>query len=132
MKLKENQSPTTQKINAKKDSGKRPLSNDSSPNNDQKSRRKTSIGEHDDSPFRRDPEISSGSSSVDFSEFKVFADPYCHKLIQKYTGKHFACAFQKQFYRCKCGWKFLGIEKSAYKCDDCDDVVAICVGCGSF
>ena len=132
MKPKENQSPTTQKINAKKDSGKRPLSNDSSPNNDQKSRRKTSIGEHDDSPFRRDPEISSGSSSVDFSEFKVFADPYCHELIQKYTGKHFACACQKQFYRCKCGWKFLGIEKSAYKCDDCDDVVAICVGCGSF
>ena len=96
VKSKENQPPTTQKDSANKDSGKRPLS-DSSPYNKQKSRRKTSIGERNDSPFKRDPEISSGSSSIDFSEFKVFADLCCHELIQKCTGKHFACACQKQF-----------------------------------
>ena len=132
IKSNKDQLPITQKDSANKDSGKRPLSDDSSPNSNQKSRRKTSIGEHDDSTFGRDPEISSGSSSVDFSEFKVFADPCCHELIQKCTGKHFACACQKQFYKCKCGWKLLGVEKGAYRCDVCDDVVAICVGCGSF
>ena len=42
-------------------------------------------------------EISSDSSSADFSEFKVFADSCCHELIQKCTGKHFACACQKNF-----------------------------------
>ena len=132
MKPNEDQLPATQKNNVNKDSGKRPLSDDSSPNNKQKSRKKNSIGQHDDSPFGRDPEISSDSSSVDFSEFKVFADPCCHELIQKCTGKHFACACQKQFYKCKCGWKLLGVEKGAYRCDECDDVVVICVGCDSF
>ena len=83
VKPKEDQLPATQKNNVNKDSGKCPLSDDSLPNNTQKSRKKNSIGEHDDSPFGRDPEISSGSSSVDFSEFKVFADPCCHELIQK-------------------------------------------------
>ena len=48
MKSKETQPPTTQKDSANKDSGTRPLS-DSSPNNKQKYRRKTSIGEHGDS-----------------------------------------------------------------------------------
>ena len=117
IKSNKNQLPITQKDSANKDSGKRPLSNDSSPNSNQKSRRKTSIGEHDDSTFGRDPEISSGSSSVDFSEFKVFADPCCHELIQKCSGKHFACACQKQFYKCKCGWKLLGVDKGAYTVD---------------
>ena len=131
VKSNKNQLPITQKDSANKDSGKRPLSDDSSPNSNQKSR-KTSIGEHDNSTFGRDPEISSGSSSIDFSEFKVFADPCCHELIQKCTGKHFACACQKQFYRRKCGWKLLGVEKGACRCDVCDDVEAICVGCGSF
>ena len=132
IKSNKNQLPITQKDRANKDSGKRPLSDNSSPNSNHKSRKKTSIGEHDDSPFGRDPEISSDSSSVDFSEFKVFADPCCHELIQKCTGKHFACACQKQFYKCKCRWKLLEVDKGAYKCDECDDVVAVCVGCGSF
>ena len=131
-KSNKNELPITQKDSVNKDYGKRPLSDDSSPNSNQKSRRKTSIGEQDDSPFGRDPEISSGSSSVDFSEFKVFADPCCHELIQKCTGRHFACACQKQFYKYKCGWKLLGVDKGAYICDECDDVVAIFVGCGSF
>ena len=55
---------------------------------------------------RRDPEISSGrSDDNELSEFQLFADPCCYELIQKCTGRHFACACQKQFYRCKCGWK---------------------------
>ena len=41
MKPKEDQLPATQKNNVNKDSGKRPLSDDSSPNNKQKSRKKT-------------------------------------------------------------------------------------------
>ena len=40
MKPKEDQLPATQKNNVNKDSGKRPLSDDSSPNNKQKSRKK--------------------------------------------------------------------------------------------
>ena len=99
IKSNENQLPITQKDSSNKDSGKRPLSDDSSPNSNQKSRRKTSIGEHDDSPFGRDPKISSSSSSVDFSAFKVLADPCCYELIQKCTGKHFARTCQKQFYK---------------------------------
>ena len=132
IKSNKNQLPITQKDSANKDSGQRLLSDDSSPNSNQKFRRKTNIGEHDDSPFGRDREISSGSSSVDFTEFKIFADPCCNKLIQKCSGKHFACACQKQIYKCKCGWKLIGVDKVAYKYDDCDDVVAICVGCGNF
>ena len=42
MKPRENQPPITQKNNANKDFGNHPLSDDSSPNNKQKSRRKTS------------------------------------------------------------------------------------------
>ena len=41
IKPKEYQLPATQKNNVNKDSGKRPLSDDSSPNNTQKSRKKT-------------------------------------------------------------------------------------------
>ena len=99
-----------------------------------RNKRKNSIGERDDSPSNeRDPEISSGTSSDNgLSEFQLFADPCCHELIQKCTGRHFACACQKQSYRCMCGWKLLGLEKGVYKCDTCDATVANCVGCGSF
>ena len=46
IKSNKNQLPITQKDSTNKDSGKCPLSDDSSPNSNQKSRRKTSIGEH--------------------------------------------------------------------------------------
>ena len=126
------QKPTTQ---TKRDSGKRPLSDSSaSPTTKHRNKRKNSKGVRDDSPSNeRDPEISSGTSSDNgLSEFQLFADPCCHELIQKCTGRHFACACQKQFYRCMCGWKLLGLEKGVYKCDTCDATVANCVGCGSF
>ena len=99
-----------------------------------RNKRKNSKGERDDSPSNgRNPEISFGTSNDDeLSELQLFADPCCHELIQKCTGRHFACACQKQFYRCKCGWKLLGLKKGVYKCDTCDATVANCVGCGSF
>ena len=131
-KMNENLQPTAP---TNRDSGKRPLSDSSdSPTMKHRNKRKNSKGERDDSPSsRRDPEISSGTSDEDdVSEFQLFADPCCHELIQKCTGRHFACACQKQFYRCKCGWKLLGLEKGVYKCNSCDAIVANCVSCGSF
>ena len=125
----ENRKPTTQ---TKRDSGKRPLSDSSdSPTMKHRNERKSSKGERDSNGW--DPEISSGTSNDDeLAEFQLFADSCCHELIQKCTGQHFACACQKQFYRCKCGWKLLGLEKGVYKCDTCDAIVANCVGFGSF
>ena len=108
----EKQQPTTL---TNRDSGKRPLSDSSdSPTMKHRNKRKNSKSERDDSPSsRRDPEISSGTSDEDdVSEFQLFADPCCHKLIQKCTSRHFACACQKQFCRCKCDWKLLGLDKS--------------------
>ena len=105
-----------------------------SPSTKHNNKRKNSKGERDDRPFsRRDPEISSGKSDDDeLSEFQLFADPCCHELIQKCTGRHFACACQKPFYRCKCGWKLLRLDKSVNKCYSCDAIAASCVSCGSF
>ena len=85
-------------------SGQRPLSDSSdSPTMKHRNKKKKSKCERDDSPSsRRDPEISSGTSDDDeVSEFQFFADHCCRELIQKCTGRHFACACQKQFYRCK-------------------------------
>ena len=126
-KLNENQQPTTL---TNRDSGKRPLSDSSdSPTMKHRNKRKNIKGERDDSPSsRRDPEINSGTSDDhQVSEFELFADPCCHELIQKCTGRHFACACQKQFYTCKCGWKLLKLDKGVYKCDSCDAIVANCV-----
>ena len=95
MKPKEDQLPATQDNNVNKDSGKRLLSDDSSPNNKQNPRKKSSIGEHDDSSFGRDPEISSGSSSVDFSEFKVFAEPLLPRTDPKVHRQTFRLCLSK-------------------------------------
>ena len=84
-KMNENLQPTTP---TNRDSGKRPLSDSSdSPTMKHRNKRKNSKGERDDSPSsRRDPEISSGTSDYDeVSKFQLFADPCCHKLIQKCT-----------------------------------------------
>ena len=96
MESKENLRPTTQKNSVNKDSGKRLLSNTSSSSNDkQKSRRKTSIVEHDDPLFGRDPNINSGSSLVDFSEFKIIADPCCYELNPKKNRQTFYLCLSK-------------------------------------
>ena len=76
----------------------------------------------------------STDSSTEFDEIRPYANPCCYELIQKCRGHYFACACacEKQFFKCKCGWKTIGQEKKLYKCKQCKDIVANCVGCGSF
>ena len=115
-----------------KEAIKRPLSNSSSSSVSNPPKRKTGTDEQElASLFDCTPE-DNADSSLEFTDFKLFAEDCCHELIQKCTGKHFICACEKQYYRCKCGWKLLGRETGAYRCDKCGEIVANCVGCGSF
>ena len=114
------------------EANKRPLSDSSSSSLNQPQRRKNLAIEKDiASLFDLDPEISS-DSSTEFDEIKPYANPCCYELIQKCTGRHFACACEQQYFKCKCGWKNIGKEKGAYQCEQCKDIVANCVSCGSF
>ena len=81
--------------------------------------------------FDLDPEIST-DSSMEFEKIRLYANLCCYELIQKCTGHYFACACEKQYFKCKCGWKTTGKEKGVYKCEHCKDIVANYVGCGSF
>ena len=115
-----------------KEPNKRPLSSSSSSSVSNPPKRKTGTDEQElISLFDCNPE-DNPDSSLEFTDFKLFAGDCCHELIQKCTGKHFICACEKQYYRCKCGWKLLGRETGAYRCDECGEIVANCVGCGSF
>ena len=115
-----------------KEPNKRPLSSSSSSSVSNPPKRKTGTDEQElASLFDCTPE-DNADSSLEFTDFKLFAEDCCHELIQKCTGKHFICACEKQYYRCKCGWKMLGRETGAYRCDECGEIVANCVGCGSF
>ena len=114
----------------KQETSKRPFSDSSSSPSNQPQKRKTTITE-DEIRSLFDPEIST-DSSTEFEEIRPYADPCCYELIQKCTGHYFACACEKQYYKCKCGWKTIGQEKGVYKCEQCKDIVANCVGCGSF
>ena len=115
-----------------KEDNKRPLSSSSSSSVSNSSKRKTGTDEQKfASLFDCTPE-DNPDSSLEFADFKLFAENCCHELIQKCTGKHFVCACEKQYYWCKCGWKLLGRKTSAYRCDECGEIVANCVGCGSF
>ena len=114
------------------EANKRPLSDSSSSPPNQPQRRKNSVTENElISLFDIDPEISN-DCSTEFDEIKPFANPCCYELIQKCTGRHFACACEQQYFKCKCGWKNIGKEKGAYQCEQCKDIVANCVSCGSF
>ena len=116
----------------KTEANKRPLSDSSSSPPNQPQRRKNLVTEKDiASLFDLDPEIST-DSSTEFDEIKPYANPCCYELIQKCTGRHFACACEQQYFKCKCGWKNIGKEKGAYQCEQCKDIVANCVSCGSF
>ena len=117
----------------KAEANKRPLSDSSSSPPNQPQRRKNSVTEKElISLFDMDPEIST-DSSTEFDEIKPFANPCCYELIQKCTGRHFACVCEQQYFKCKCGWKKIGKEKgAAYQCEQCKDIVANCVSCGSF
>ena len=118
--------------NEKTEANKRPLSDSSSSPPNQPQRRKNSETENELlSLFDMDPEITT-DSSTEFDEIKPFANPCCYELIQKCTGRHFACACEQQYFKCKCGWKNIGKEKGAYQCEQCKDIVANCVSCGSF
>ena len=116
----------------KAEANKRPLSDSSSSPSNQPQRRKNLATKKEIiSLFDLDPEISSDNSS-EFDEIKPFAHSCCYELIQKGTGRHFACACEQQYFKCKCGWKNIGKEKGAYQCEQCKDIVANCVSCCSF
>ena len=139
-KIPEERARKQQQSNSKKDLpkkqekevNKRPLSDSSSSSVSNPPKRKIGTDEQElASLFDYTPE-DNPDSSLDYTDFKLFAEDCCHVLIQKCTGKHFICACEKQYYRCKCGWKLLGRETGAYRCDECGEIVANCVGCGSF
>ena len=139
-KIPEERTRKQQQSNSKKDLpkkqekevNKRPLSDSSSSSVSNPPKRKIGTDEQElASLFDNTPE-DNPDSSLDYTDFKLFAEDCCHELIQKCTGKHFICACEKQYYRCKCGWKLLGRETGAYRCDECGEIVANCVGCGSF
>ena len=98
----------------------------------QSQKRKTTTTEEEiGSLFDLDPEIST-DSSTEFDAIRSYANPCCYELIQKCTDHYFACACERQYFKCKCGWKTIGQVKGVYKCEQCKDILANCVGCGSF
>ena len=104
-------------------------SSNSPPNQSQK-RKNTATEEEIRLLFDLDSEISS-DSSTEFDEIRSYANPCCYQLIQKCTGHLFACACGKQFFKWKCDWKTIGQVKGVYKCEQCKNIVANCVSCGS-
>ena len=117
----------------KKDASKRPLSDSSNTSPAiQPERKINSMTETELSNlFSKDVDISMDSSTED-NDLKSFTDLCCSELIQKCTGRYFTCACKRQYYKCSCGWKIIGREKRAYQCETCRNIVAKCVGCGSF
>ena len=108
---------------------KRPFSDSSNSPPIQSQKRKTTTTEEIRSLFDLDLEIST-DSSTEFDAIRSYANPCCYELIQKCTGHYFACACERQYSKCKCGWKTIDQEKGV--CEQCKDIVANCVGCGSF
>ena len=95
------------------EASKRPFSDSSnSPLNQSQKRKHTT--EEIRSLFDLDAEISTDSSAK-FEEIRSYANPCCYELIQKCTGHYFTCACEKQYFKCKCGWKTIGQEKGVYK-----------------
>ena len=115
-----------------KEANKRPLSSFSSSSVSNSPKRKTGTDEQKLAYLFYCTLEDNPDSSLGFRDFKLFAKDCSHELIQKCTGKHFVCASETQYYRCKCGWKLLGRETGAYRCDECGEIVANCMGCGSF
>ena len=123
----------SEKEEQKKEANKRPLSDSSNTPPSIQPQKKTNFANEKDLSelFEPDSEINS-SSSTDDQDLKLFTNPCCYELIQKCTGRYFVCACERQYYKCKCGWKTIAREKGAYKCDNCREIVANCVSCGSF
>ena len=124
---------TTKKEEQKKEASKRPLSESSNTPPSIQPQKKTNFAAEKDLSelFEPDSETNSSSSTED-QELKSLTDPCCYELMQKCTGRYFVCACERQYYKCKCGWKTIAREKGAYKCDNCREIVANCVSCGSF
>ena len=122
-----------EKEEQKKEANKRPLSDSSNTPPSIQPQKKTNFATEKDLSelFEPDSEINSSSSTED-QDLKLFTDPCCYELIQKCAGRYFVCACERQYYKCKCGWKTIAREKGAYKCDNCREIVANCVSCGSF
>ena len=114
---------TTKKEEQKKEASKRPLSDSSNTPPSIQPQKKTNFTTEKDLSqlFEPDPEINS-SSSTDDQDLKLLTDPCCYELIQKCTGRYFVCACERQYYKCKCGWKTIAREKGAYKCDNCREI----------
>ena len=121
----------SQEKKKEKEASKRPFSDSSNSPLNQSQKRKHTTTEETRSQFDLDPEFST-DSSMEFEEIRSYANPCCYELIQKCTGHYFACASEKHYFKCKCGWKTIGQEKGVYNCEQCKDIVANCVGCGSF
>ena len=128
---KEQTQPTARpKEDQKKKTSKRPLSDSSNtPPLTQPQKKTNSVIDKELSELF---EFDDTDSSTEFDEIKPYANPCCYELIKKCTGRHFACACEQQYFKCKCGWKNIGKEKGAYQCEQCKDIVANCVSCGSF
>ena len=128
---KEQTQPTARpKEDQKKETSKRPLSDSSNtPPLTQPQKKTNSVIDKELSELF---EFDDTDSSTEFDEIKPYANPCCYELSQKCTGRHFACACEQQYFKCKCGWKNIGKEKGAYQCEQCKDIVANCVSCGSF
>ena len=106
----------TQKEEQKKEASKRPLSDSSNTPPLIQPQKKTNFvtdKELCELLFEPDPEINSSSSTED-QDLKSFTDLCCYELIQKCIGRYFVCACERQYYKCKCGWKTIGREKGAY------------------
>ena len=86
---------------------KHPFSDSSNSPPIQSQKRKHTTTEEIRSLFDLDAEIST-QSSTEFEEIRSYANPCCYELIQKSTGHYFACAREKQYFKCKCGWKTIG------------------------
>ena len=107
-----------------KEASKRPFFDSSNSPLNQSRKQKRTTTEEIRSPFDLNPEIST-DSSAEFEEIRSYANPCCNELIQKCAGHYFACACEKQYFKCKCSWKTIGQEKGVYKCEQCKDIVAV-------
>ena len=104
---KEQTQPTARsKEDQMKETSKRPLSDSSNtPPLTQSQKKKNSVIDKELSKLF---EFDDTDSSTEFDEIKPYANPCCYELIQKCTGRHFACACEQQYFKCKCGWKNIG------------------------
>ena len=85
------------------EASKRPFSDSSNSPPIQSQKRKNATTEEEiRSLFDLDPKIST-ENSTELEEIRPYANPCCYELIQKCTGRYFACACEKQFFKCKCG-----------------------------